>query len=193
VRILAATNSDLRQAVDEGHFREDLFYRLNGLHIALPPLRERSEDVGMLCEHFLQAIDYPAAGAAIDATLLSHLQTRYWRGNIRELRNAVEHAAVLARGRPLVSTDFPPESVRGETTVGAEVDDIAQRVSRWTESALQREANEGKLHDLFLQTFEPALLKAVLAYAGNNKLKAAEILGIHRGTLRERMRAYDLE
>jgi two-component system nitrogen regulation response regulator GlnG len=105
IRILAATNCDLHQAVSRGEFREDLYHRLTGMQIHLPPLRERTEDIAPLCEYFLAAMGY--GPAAIDQGLLEKLQLRPWHGNIRELRNAIEHATVVARGRALTIDDFP--------------------------------------------------------------------------------------
>jgi two-component system nitrogen regulation response regulator GlnG len=107
VRVLAATNRDLKQAVAEGKFREDLLYRLAAVSIHLPPLRERREDIPLLCQHFLARVRYPNSDQAIGPELVDQLQRRDWLGNVRELRNAIEHASVMARGRPLVLDDFP--------------------------------------------------------------------------------------
>ncbi|MCA9133963.1 MAG: sigma-54-dependent Fis family transcriptional regulator, partial [Planctomycetales bacterium] len=109
VRILAATNCDLPRAVAEQRFREDLFYRLNGMHIHLPPLRERIADIAPLCRFFLSRIRY-ASPDSLSESLLAALAERPWHGNVRELKNAIEHAAVIARGRPLRLDDFPAPS-----------------------------------------------------------------------------------
>lgn len=191
VRILAATNTDLHQAVAHGHFREDLFFRLNGVHIHLPPLRERIEDIEILCHHFLRELDYPHAAEALEPATLAHLQTRSWLGNVRELRNALEHAAVVARGRGLRPEDFPPPQP-GRTDSDMVGPDIAGSVTKWSRQALSDDLKQGNLYAEFLKTFEPALLRQVLLKTGGNKVKAAELLGIHRATLRERLRAYDL-
>lgn len=101
--VTAETNSDLYAETAEGSFRQDLLYRLSAVHIHLPPLSERLEDIPLLCEHFLQRIGYPPEHCKIDAELVEALQGRPWRGNVRELRNAVEHASVVARGRKLTT------------------------------------------------------------------------------------------
>lgn len=205
VRFLAATNRDLRQAVAAGTFREDLLYRLNAAHIHLPPLRERPEDLLPLSLHFLQRMKYPGAEQAIDEQLLRMLGERQWRGNIREFRNAVEHAAVVARGRPLRWSDFPLEaetaaeknaseknvSETSELTAGPAPSILDESLQILVKQLLERQSNS--VHDAFLQRVEPTLLRMVLAHTGNNKARAAEILGIHRGTLRERLRNYGLD
>lgn len=192
VRILAATNCDLAQRVREGKFREDLFYRLNGLHIQLPPLRERLEDLELLCEHFLQRIEYPKASISVDSVLLSELANRPWYGNVREFRNAVEHAAITARGRPLMIEDFPtiqpinesgPAKSKLDTALAAFLEELIK----------QQEPSSLGLHDRLLSVVEPAMLQIVLRQTGGNRQKAAEVLGIHRSTLRERLRHYDLD
>ena len=194
VRILAATNRDLRQAVREGTFREDLYYRLNGLHIHLPPLRERGEDVGLLCQYFLNAIGYPRFEQAVGTELLELLQQRNWRGNIRELRNAIEHAAVVARGRPLVISDFPAEEDGNE--VGGSSDEV--NLQSLLEELLRKlmgteEIGTKGLQQAFLDRVEPTLLRFAMTQCSGNRVKAAELLGIHRGTLRERLRYYQLD
>lgn len=200
VRVLAATNCDLHDAVQQGAFREDLYYRLNGLHIHLPPLRERCEDIPLLCEHFLNDLNYPNPTSAVDEELLADLRQRDWYGNVRELRNAVEHAAVVARGRPLNIADFPKpqapmaDAASPNSAADPLLPDVSGAVSNWT--AIQiADADEPMtdLHERLLHAVEPALLAQVLKHTQGNRAKAAEILGIHRGTLRERLRNYGLD
>ncbi len=189
VRILAATNSDLILAMHEGRFREDLLYRLNGLHIHLPPLRDRLEDLGPLCEYFLRCLQYQSDALAIDSQLLEQLAGRPWYGNVRELRNAVEHAVVFARGRKLSIHDFPPAQQRRSKT---ETVPLASAINSWVRTALERnEYPNGLMHEL-MNEVEPKILLAVLQSTDGNRVKASEILGIHRGTLREKIRLYNL-
>lgn len=193
VRILAATNRELRQAVRDGRFREDLYYRLNGLHIHLPPLRDRGDDIGLLCQYFLNAIGYPKAEQAVGKELLELLQQRSWRGNIRELRNAIEHAAVVARGRSLVISDFPAEEQAAADSDGNVLD-----LNTLLEGLLRQlmgtdEIGAKGLQQAFLDRVEPTLLRFALSQCGGNRVKAAELLGIHRGTLRERLRYYQMD
>ncbi len=194
VRIIAATNCDLHQGVRQGTFREDLYYRLTGVQIHLPPLRQRPEDILLLCQHFLKAMDYPAIDAAIDAELLAELQSRPWAGNVRELKNAVQHAAVIARGRSLEATDFPPAKPASGEPHQSLAGSMAESVAAWATDAIA-DASE-PLHDLharFLAASEPALLRLAIEHTGGNRAKAAEMLGIHRGTLRDRLRAYNMD
>jgi two-component system nitrogen regulation response regulator GlnG len=192
VRILAATNRNLHEAVASGAFREDLFHRLTGVQIHLPPLRERVDDLEPLCLHFLESMDYSDAQSAIDPTLLLELQARPWHGNVRELKNAVKHAAVVARGRRLGIEDFPepkPGRQRSMTSVS-----MADTVTEWTRRAIGEGGESMEtLHGDFLAATEPSLFQAVLKHTGGNRAKAAELLGIHRGTLRERLRAYGID
>ena len=186
-RVLAATHRDLRAEVAQGRFREDLYFRLAVFEIRLPPLAERSEDIPCLAEHFLRvlgAADRPAGFA--DATL-EDLCRRAWPGNVRELRNAVEHAALMARGGLILPEHLPPRleprASHGES-VAAELD---RAVAKWAVDRLSGAAEPTGLYQQFLAEAEPALFQAVLERTGNNRLAAANLLGIHRATLRKKM------
>ncbi len=189
VRILAATNCDLPIAVHEKRFREDLYYRLNGMHIHLPPLRERTEDIRQLCWYFLSRVS-EMAEPQLNETLLEALAARPWNGNVRELRNAVEHAAVLARGRPLQIWDFPVPTQLSDQSHRIALD---ESVRDWARAALRiADDASAQLHAQFLAAAEPALFQIAIEHAGGNRAKAAELLGIHRGTLRDRLRTYGI-
>ncbi|QDT06676.1 Nitrogen regulation protein NR(I) [Rubripirellula lacrimiformis] len=215
VRIIAATNRDLQTAIDDGSFREDLMYRLAAVSIRLPPLRQRHGDLPLLCEYFLRRLGYPDAGKAIDAGLQRQLELRPWDGNVRELRNAVEHASVIARGRPLTLDDFPPPQTArnapwavqsdpyGSGGPGYDVADgthesspldspLAQAAETWTRQQLDSSGQDNidDLHERLLAATEPAVLKVVLEHTDGNRAAAAKILGIHRGTLRDRIKRY---
>jgi two-component system nitrogen regulation response regulator GlnG len=190
VRVLAATHCDLRTAVAEDRFREDLFYRLNGMHVHLPPLRERSEDIAPLCEHFLRRQGYPGADR-MSVSLIDSLAGRPWYGNVRELKNAIDHAAVVARGRPLQLCDFPEISHHIAEVQRQYSLDEAVRI--WAQQQMGMAPDCLALHSQFLAAAEPALLQFAIEESGGNRAKAAELLGIHRGTLRERLRAYGLD
>lgn len=190
VRILAATNSDLHAAVVEQRFREDLYYRLNGMHIHLPPLRERREDIEPLCKYFLDRCAY-SGPRALDSDLVAELAMRPWYGNVRELRNAIEHATIVARGRPLQLVDFPePHAFLAD----APLISLEQSTEAWGRAAIERmQENSQPLHAQFLGAAEPTLLRLAIEHTGGNRVKAAELLGMHRGTLRDRMRAYGMD
>lgn len=192
VRVIAATNRDLGVAVDAGTFREDLLYRLAAVSIRLPPLRNRVEDIPLLCEFFLRRLGYPSPKTAIHAELTRMLQERPWWGNVRELRNAVEHASVIARGRSLEAADFPtPQNDRGHSSDSSASTDAA--VEAWTIGQLASDEKQDDLHDRFLTVTEPALLRVVLEHTHGNRAAASELLGIHRGTLRERLKKYGID
>jgi PAS domain S-box-containing protein len=155
LRIVAATNRDLRKAVADGRFREDLYYRLKVIAIELPPLRERREDIPALAEHFLGSLR-EATGKDVSAfspETMDILFRHPWPGNVRELRNAVEHAVVRARGTAAVPDDLPPEIGRGNAAPPRDPD--------------RRRAE----------------IDSALASTGRNLTRAAALLGIHRTTL----------
>src|SRR5207253_3574202 len=120
VRIIAASNVDLKQAVDEGSFREDLFYRLNVISIALPPLRERREDILPLAQHFIRkyaADNGRDVSDQISAPVLSALEAYNWQGNVRELENVIERAVIIARGKTIEREDLRDEVLNPQRAV----------------------------------------------------------------------------
>jgi DNA-binding NtrC family response regulator len=174
VRLVAATNRPLDALVDEGAFREDLLYRLRVVHIELPPLRERREDIPALAIHFAEELGRrhgrPIAELADDArrALLAH----DWPGNVRELRNAIERAVVLAEGPTLAAADLPA-TVTGH--------DAPLRPSVAALAGLDyAEAKERARHD-----FDRAFLGAALERHGGNITRTAEALGLHRQSLQK--------
>ena len=191
VRIIAATNCNLHDAVASGEFREDLFHRLTGVQIHLPRLRERTEDIEPLCKHFLSVMGYD--DTALDKLVLTELENRPWHGNVRELKNAVSHAAVVARGRILTMSDFPDAKPGRDIEMTSPDRSFGRTVTDWTEKTIAQNVDTNTLHTDFLAATEPSLLRAVLEHTGGNRAKAAEILGIHRGTLRDRLRTYGIE
>lgn len=172
VRILAATNEDLADAVRRGKFREDLFYRLSVVPIHLPPLRERKEDIPLLVDHFLQKYNKRAKKniAGVSARALKALEEYDWPGNIRELENTIERAVVLSRGDGIELEDLMYHGISaGATAIGS--------VS-------------GKLQTL--EGMEKEYIKAVLRAHGGNKSRTAEVLGIDRKTLWAKIKKYKI-
>ncbi len=170
VRILAATHRDLVAAVRDGLFREDLFYRLGVVPIALPPLRERLADILPLAEHFLGL----AGGAKrLSAPAAAQLLAHTWPGNVRELRNAMERVAVLARHAMLGAEDFAFLTAPAVSTVATDWlgGDLPAAVARLEEEMIRR----------------------ALAGAAGNRADAARRLGIHRQLLYEKMKRYGVE
>ncbi|MDQ2777059.1 MAG: sigma-54 dependent transcriptional regulator [Acidobacteriota bacterium] len=171
IRLITATSKNLEQAVAQGQFREDLYYRLNVVTIALPPLRERKQDIPALVQHFLQR---SGTNVSMAPAALAILCEHHWPGNVRELENTVARALVLARG-----------SVIDRDGILLLDDKQASAMGHWTDLApLQNGWKEN------MELLERALVERALAHAQGNKSKAAEILGIHRRLLYEKLRRY---
>ena len=187
LRILTATHQDLSRAVSEGRFRADLFYRLHVFEVHLPPLRERPEDIEALAGHFLRRFR-PSALPLLPETL-AYLQGRPWWGNVRELRNALEHAAILAREGPLLPEHFPPSGLNGDARSPAE--QVMAAVRLWLAERL-RDGTPNNLHEELLNLVEPALLEEVSRRLRGNRLVAAQWLGLNRATVRKKLLHYGL-
>ncbi len=173
-RLIAATNRNLREMMDQGKFREDLFYRLFVVVLRLPPLRERAGDIPLLLNHFLQQStrDNHREIEAITPDAIQALQAYPWPGNVRELRNAVERMVVLTRNRRITLRDLPPE-IRERAGAGAS------------------SGNGGAL-PLSMEQAEKNLIIKALKASNDNRTKAAEQLGISRRTLHRKLNEYGL-
>jgi len=164
VRIIAASNRNLAERVEQGKFRQDLYYRLRVIEIALPPLRERTEDVPLLVEHFLKKLEHERGRMfSVTPQALSVLVSYAWPGNVRELENALEAAVALTRAGVLTPEDLPPK-VRAEFHDASRLEDLY--------------ANLPSLEEL-----ERRYLAHVLRMTRENKTRTAGILGISRKTL----------
>lgn len=193
-RIVTATHQDLQSLVAQGLFRHDLYFRLAAFEIEVPALRERGDDVIALAENFL---DRAAQGgqrrAVFAASAIVELRQRPWYGNVRELRNAVEHAAMLARGGMIESEHFPTASViqRPGPHDGAAVEtQLAGGVKKWVDQQLGKGDSREDLYDAFLKVVEPPFLEVVLEKHRRQCAAAARTLGIHRTTLRKKLDEY---
>jgi len=175
VRIIAATNQDLRAALEQGAFREDLYYRLNVVPINLPPLRERKEDVEDLAEHFLERFSESTGGRvkSISPAAVDKLRGYHWPGNVRELENIIQRAMVLAPGEAVEADDVILDG----------------------QSADSRPAtSDGFLPEgMTLEQFEQQLIREAMRRADNNKSQAARLLGLTRNALRYRLGQMGLE
>jgi DNA-binding NtrC family response regulator len=190
IRILAATNRDLAGAMDEGRFRRDLFYRLAVIQLALPSLAARPEDILLLAGHFLaQRAPAGRAPAILSREAAAVLEAYPWPGNVRELRNAVEHAAIASGGGPILPVHLP-EAVREGAAAsprgGPEA--LSLRVEKFARSLGGGDSFRQAMEDL-----EKALIRRALDEAGGNQSVAAERLGLHRNTLRNKLRDLGLE
>jgi DNA-binding NtrC family response regulator len=173
VRVIAATNKDIEQAVKEGSFREDLYYRLNVITLFIPPLRERREDIPLLARHFLKKFNTDD-DVRLEASALSLLMEYGWPGNVRELENVIERASVLKRG-VLITQNELPEKLKKER-IGVE-----EIILNLPEQGISLEELEKKL-----------IIKALEKHNGN-QTRAAEFLRITRPTLIYRMEKFKLK
>jgi two-component system, NtrC family, nitrogen regulation response regulator GlnG len=188
VRIVAATNRDLAVQVAQGAFREDLFYRLNVVPIALPPLRERREDVALLARHFLdEAVAQGLPRRHLDLPAEDLLALHDWPGNVRELENLMRRLAVLSRDE-VIGADAVRAMLGGggdelEPSLETAVRLLIERIERSEPAVLA----SGELYDRVLAEVERPLIAAMLQRHGGNQLRAAKSLGLNRNTLKKRM------
>jgi two-component system nitrogen regulation response regulator GlnG len=205
VRIIAATNKDLRVSIQQGLFREDLFFRLNVVPLRLPPLRERAEDVPDLIRHFFAFAEKEGlARKQLDGDAMDRLKRYRWPGNVRELENLVRRLAAL----------YPQETITGpiieaELEVPTFAPQLATGASAPTDEEGLSAAVERHLADYFagykdtlpppglyhriLREIEGPLIGAALAATRGNQIRAAELLGVNRNTLRKKVRDLDLQ
>src|SRR5438270_1264496 len=188
VRVVAATNRDLKAAMTQGAFRKDLYYRLHVFAIHLPPLRERPEDILPLLEHFLSqlgpvVIGRPAAGISREAR--EQFLGYAWPGNVRELRNAVERALILCEGG-LINPEHLPWHAESPTRAPLPLPLPAGA------AAPAPAAGDFPAHGVDLEAIERTLIEGALKRAGQNKAKAAKLLGLSRGKLYTRMERFGL-
>jgi two-component system, NtrC family, response regulator AtoC len=221
IRVIAATNRNLSQEVEGGKFREDLYYRLNVIHIHMPPLRERKDDIPLLVEHFLNKFRH-AAGAiptAVTEEALAKLVDYDWPGNVRELENAIERAVVLSRGNP-ITVDHLPFGDRREARDRARMADRRSRLEEEADADLaEGDADASDLRGSAganggatnghgdnghgdngsgsfkerVAELEKQLIREALERAGGNRTKAADDLGIYRRLLYAKIKEYGLE
>jgi transcriptional regulator with GAF, ATPase, and Fis domain len=188
VRLVAATHQNLEQLIRQGRFREDLFYRLNVITLAMPPLRDRSEDIPELALHFLRhyAERCGKSIAQVDDEALLALRSYHWPGNVRELENAIERAVVVADSPLLTADDLPEEVRRAAVGFGPMPfplnGDAASTGDAWGVRA-ERQVRDRRERE--------ALLRA-LAAANGNKAEAARLLGMARSTLVSRLKKHGL-
>lgn len=184
VRIISASNKDLKEEVILGNFREDLFYRLNVIHVSLPPLRERVDDMPLLVDFFIQkfAEQLGKDNLEISAEALRLLLTLPWEGNVRELENTIERAAILCDGNSIQAEDVQPESVSVDTK------------SNWSEGVdlFQIIPFDIGLNDV-LYSVEEKMLNRALEETAFVQARAAEKLGITKSLLQYKMKKYGIK
>ena len=185
-RVVSATQHDVRQLVDRGEFRHDLFHRLCTFEIELPPLRERLQDIPLLAHHF--ASEYGDGRAALAQETIDELLRRPWYGNVRELRIAIEHALVLARSGAVLPSHLPAPlpALAGEHS-GTSDGRLQEAVAALAHSLLKNPDYSGGVYDRFLEVVERPLLTSALQQASNQCAPAARVLGLHRTTLKRKL------
>ena len=198
VRIIAATHRDLRQLISQGFFREDLFFRLNVVPLRLPPLRERLEDIPDLVRHFLEtAVEDGLPRKEISSAAIDRLKTHRWPGNVRELENLIKRLMAMEID-DVISAESVDREIDGQgapeqvsASQGSDADTISdymeQHLARYMAGFGENLPPEG-LYDRILAEIEPPLLRAVLAATNGNQLRAADVLGINRNTLRSKIK-----
>lgn len=177
VRVIAATNWSPERALKENRLREDLYYRLNVFHIALPPLRERKEDIPAICEAILANLNkkHNCHVSGLDPAVLESFQKANWPGNVRQLRNVLERAVIVACQGTVLPEHLPPDSYNGNGTPPPAklTDDQSLRIQVGPP----------------ISEIEQAYIDLVLKHTNNNKTRAAQILGVSLRTLQNRVRS----
>jgi two-component system nitrogen regulation response regulator NtrX len=175
VRVIAATNKDLRLAIEDGTFRDDLFFRLNVIPVFVPPLRDRRKDIALLAEHFLGefANEYGHRAKSLDDAALTVLKSHSWPGNVRELRNVLERLAIMASGETIAAADLEFLSGGGRGVGdGPTADAVPLQHAR----------------DEFERDY---IVRALVAHKGNIS-RTAEALGVERSNLYRKMRTFGI-
>ncbi|MBN1105443.1 MAG: sigma-54-dependent Fis family transcriptional regulator [Deltaproteobacteria bacterium] len=195
VRIIAATNRDLEAAIEEGRFREDLYYRLKVVTLWLPPLRERPGDVPLLAEYFMARfasdMDMDNPGATKEAATL--LTCYPWPGNVRELANTIHKALIYNRGTP-INDEAISQAIRGRERPASGQDDGSpeQAVRQWVRAGLLSENRENIFENL-VDRFASILISEALTLTGGNRSQSAKLLGMSRPTLHSKIDKYGLK
>jgi two-component system nitrogen regulation response regulator GlnG len=203
VRIIAATHRDLRQAIRQGQFREDLFYRINVVPIRVPPLRERTEDIADLARHFLERAKADGLpGKTLDQSAIEALHAHRWPGNVRELENLMRRLAALCPDEVIGGDSIRAELVEAEPVEDPVGDGNHAGGSEPLSRAVERHIRQflaahhdgmapSDIYDRVLAEVERPLIQMTLAATRGNQIKAAAMLGLNRNTLRKKIR--DLE
>lgn len=175
VRIIAATNRDLKSMMMNGEFRQDLYYRLNVIPLEVPTLRERRDDIPLLITHFLEKYNkqFDKKIESIEDNVMKCLQNYSWQGNIRELENLLERAVVLNKSGRLTVKDFPLYVIQQQTDIESEMN------------------TDGSLIDI-VDSYEKQIILKALKENNFNKLRTAEKLGIHRSTFMSKLKKYNI-
>jgi len=194
VRIVAATNRDLESALDQGRFREDLYYRLKVVTIFLPSLRERAKDIPVLTDYFLARFSREAGieNPGITKEAKAILAASPWQGNVRELGNTLQKALIFNRGAPISQKDIS-QAISGRNAGKAiNLEKAEQAIQQWVRQALNAQSNTN-LFDDCMDHFAGMVIGEALNITGGNRSKAAKLLGLSRPTLHSKIEKYGLK
>ncbi len=194
VRVIAATNRDLEAALAQGRFREDLYYRLKVVTLSLPPLRERTGDIGMLTDYFRlrfsKEMHVDSPGFSPEAKIV--MQSYSWPGNVRELANTIQKALIFSRGAPISSEEIA-QAIRAETSPRQiSLEDEADSIREWARRVLSG-GESNKVFTHLMDQFGALLITEALNITGGNRSQAAKILGLSRPTLLAKMEKFAIK
>jgi len=194
VRIIAATNRDLEAAIEEGPFREDLYYRLKVITIWLPPLSERPDDIPLLAEYFLNrhAADAGIDNPGIAEETLARLACYPWPGNVRELSNTLQKALIFNRGAPLTPEDIDQVIIKKQPAKGEDENSRDEILKEWIHRELTLHSREN-MFDACMDRFASLIISQALNLTGGNRSRAAKLLGLSRPTLHSKIEKYGLK
>ncbi|MEQ1613594.1 MAG: nitrogen regulation protein NR(I) [Hyphomicrobiaceae bacterium] len=201
VRIIAATHRELKSQIQQGLFREDLYYRLNVVPLRIPPLRERLEDIGDLVRHFLRQAAREGLGLKnIEMAAIDRLKRHSWPGNVRELENVVRRLSALHTQDTITAEIVDGELAEAPSLHadlgGSEPKQLSESVERYLSgyfATFGRDLPPAGLYDRIIRQVELPLITAALTATRGNQIRAAELLGLNRNTLRSRIRALDIQ
>ena len=197
-RIVAATSRDLEQMVKDGTFISDLFYRLNVIHINMPPLRDRNNDIPMLAKHFLtqSALETGSETKKLTSEVLDNLFRQPWPGNVRQIKNHCKYLTIMVTGRDIQLSDLPTEFLQDRaahpqittsiTGSSREPTSWQEQLRNWVDGRLR--AGETDILSEATPEFERVMLEAALAFTSNHKQEAARLLGWGRNTLTRKIK-----
>ena len=195
-RLICATHRDLPAMVRAGEFRHDLYFRIAGFTVRIPPLRERPDDIETLVRHFLELSIQESDGRTplVTDEAMRQLRSRAWPGNVRELRNAMERAVIVARGGPIHPEHLPESVLESDASEDSDhrsepdADPLKHAVTAWTQRSLVAQPEAQNLYDQLMEAVEPALLATLLQRHHGRIAAVARSLGIHRTTVPEESR-----
>lgn len=193
-RLVSATHQDLRQRVSDGSFRHDLYFRLVTFELELPPLRDRRDDILLLAQHFLDRLSVRSGMGrpTLDQATVAELERRPWFGNVRELRNAIEHGLVLARGGIIEPNHLPAAALPTLSPTADSNGELRRLIEAWARTRVTASADGAELYAQFLSAMEPALFRVVLDHHRGHVAAAARVLGLHRTTLKKKLDEYGI-